>query len=210
LLRNIDRPHKFGPSEEKQVTEIGVPPRTKITNRKMLRKAREALQSISPKERDSLRFNGVGPGESYIGMWRIVTNYRHRVAQIQGMMARPRIAPDTLRLLQAQERYLCEQIIHMYAKLLPHEKPKLSSIDLKGDPQNPPHNVDLSGLPDEDLYALARILPKIRRTNGPERDQSEAAGGPRGDTALEGAGHRAAVDRLRQIAPSADRSRRRA
>jgi hypothetical protein len=151
-----------------------------------------------------MRFNGVGPGESYIGMWRVVTNYRHRVAQIQGMMARPRIAPDTLRLLQAQERYLCEQIIHMYAKLLPHEKPKLNSVDLKGDPQKPLHmEVDLTGLSDEDLQALARILPKIGGANAPGPNRDEAGGGPRGDTALDGTVRaRSGQETPRQIAPA--------
>jgi hypothetical protein len=46
---------------------------------------------------------------------------------------------------------LTEQIVSIYVKLLPHEKPKLNSIDLKGhpqkgDPQNPLHmEVELTG-----------------------------------------------------------------
>jgi hypothetical protein len=49
-----------------------------------------------------------------------------------------------------------------YVKLLPHEKPKLNSIEVNDDPQNPVHMlIDLTVLPDEDLHALARILPKL-------------------------------------------------
>jgi hypothetical protein len=46
--------------------------------------------------------------------------------------------------------------------LLPHEKARLQSITLTGDSSQPVyHEVDLKGLPTEDLKALARILPKL-------------------------------------------------
>jgi hypothetical protein len=71
-----------------------------------------------------------------------------------------------------------------YVKLLPHEKPKLNSIEVNDDPQNPVHMlIDLTVLPDEDLHALARILPKLGGATGPEPDQGEAGGGPGGDLA---------------------------
>jgi hypothetical protein len=82
--------------------------------------------------------------------------------------------------LERNERYLTEQIVSIYVKLLPHEKPRLNSIDLKGDPQNPLQmQVDLTGLSDGDLHALARILPKL----GGATDQGEAGGGPGGELA---------------------------
>jgi hypothetical protein len=65
-----------------------------------------------------------------------------------------------------------------------HEKPKLQSIEVNDNPQNPVHmQIDLTGLLDEDLQALARILPKLGGSNGPVPDQGGAGGGPRGDTA---------------------------
>jgi hypothetical protein len=71
-----------------------------------------------------------------------------------------------------------------YGKLLPREKPKLNSIEVNDDPQNPVHMlIDLTVLPDEDLHALARILPKLGGATGPEPDQGEAGGGPGGDLA---------------------------
>jgi hypothetical protein len=47
------------------------------------------------------------------------------------------ISPSALRELKEEERYLREQIIRMYVRLLPHEQPKLQSIEFKGDPTPP-------------------------------------------------------------------------
>jgi hypothetical protein len=51
-----------------------------------------------------------------------------------------------------------------------HEKPKLASVEFKGDQQNPIYQeVDLKNLPTEDLHALARILPKLGGATGLDR-----------------------------------------
>jgi hypothetical protein len=126
-----------------------------------------------------LRYEGIGPGDSYIGMWRIVNFYRYRLKILDQEM-RAKTTPSKSRELEKDIRYYSEQITSIYGKLLIHEKPRQSSVEVEGDPQNPLHtNVDLTGLPDADLHALGRILPKLGGStgpNGPERrDLDEAA-----------------------------------
>jgi hypothetical protein len=38
-----------------------------------------ALEEVAlpPEQREELRFNGVGPGDSYVGLWRILNSHRH-------------------------------------------------------------------------------------------------------------------------------------
>ena len=61
------------------------------------------------------------------------------------------------------------EIKDLYGRVLGCEKPKLQSIEVKGDAGNPLNmTIDLSGLPDEDLHALARILPKLGGAIGPD------------------------------------------
>jgi hypothetical protein len=82
------------------------------------------------------------------------------------------------RQLEKDIRYYCERITFMYGKLLVHEKPKLASIEFKGDQQNPVYQqVDLKNLSNEDLDALARILPKL----GGASQSGEPAAGARRD-----------------------------
>jgi hypothetical protein len=44
-----------------------------------MRQAREALKALPPEEREQLWYGGIGPGDSYIGMWRMVNAYRFRL-----------------------------------------------------------------------------------------------------------------------------------
>jgi hypothetical protein len=166
---------------EKIKSSLRMPARSIVSNRNQMRKAREALGVLPPEQREDLRFHNIGPGDSYIGLWRIVNHYRHRLFGIQSSLAKHgQLTHRRQQELERDERYLTEQIVGIYVKLLPHEKPKLNSIDLKGDPQNPLHmQVDLKGLPDEDLQALARILPKLGGAAGPEADQDETQQQPR-------------------------------
>ena len=94
--------------------------------------------------------------------------------------------------LEKTERYLSEQIVSIYAKLLGHEKPKLASVEFKGDPKDPLQTqIDLTCLPDEDLYALSRILPKLGGATGPDAPAgSDVDAGARGDKAPPGGAHR--------------------
>jgi hypothetical protein len=96
-------------------------------------------------------------------MWRMVNRYRYRLHYIEAALAKILSPDDPGRaILEKEERYYSEQIIALYSKLLPHEKPKLQSIEVRGDQQGPVyHKVDLDILSDQDLHALARILPKL-------------------------------------------------
>jgi hypothetical protein len=99
--------------------------------------SREALRSPPPEQREELRWNGIGPRDSYIGLWRMVNRHRHRLATVQGMLDAKTLLPSRRHELEKTERYLSEQIVSIYAKLLGHEKPKLASVEFKGDPKDP-------------------------------------------------------------------------
>jgi hypothetical protein len=117
------------------------------------------LRALPAEEREDLIYDDIGPGDSYVGMWRMVNYYRYRLNILDQEM-RAETTPSKSR--EKDIRYYSEQITSIYGKLLIHEKPRLASVEVKGDPQNPVHtNVDLTGLPDEDLHALARIIPKL-------------------------------------------------
>jgi hypothetical protein len=92
----------------------------------------------------------------------MVNAYRFRLNALFKDQTRADVPPVEERQLEKDIRYYSEQITSLYAKLLVHEKPKLASVEMKGDPQSPLyHEVDLKNLSDEDLHALARILPKL-------------------------------------------------
>ena len=169
-----------------------MPARSSVSNRNKLRQAREALRSPRPEQREELRWNGIGPGDSYIGLWRMVNRHRHRLATVQGMLDAKTLPPSRRHELEKTERYLSEQIVSIYAKLLGHEKPKLASVEFKGDPKDPLQTqIDLTCLPDEDLYALSRILPKLGGATGPDAPAgSDVDAGARGDKAPPGGAHR--------------------
>src|SRR5215475_14395964 len=117
----------------------------------------------------------------------MVNFYRYRLNILDQEM-RAETTPSKSRELEKDIRYYSEQITFIYGKLLIHEKPRLASVEVKGDPQNPLHtNVDLTSLPDEDLHALARILPKLA---GSARREEVSGGdldaGPRADQAAPG------------------------
>ena len=135
-----------------------------------MRKAREALKALPPEQREELRFQDLGPGDAYIIMWRALNLHRKRIS-------------DGIRS-EADWRYHMERIVDCCTSLMPFEKVRLAPVKVSGDP-NAPHmysKVDLSHLPDEDIHALARILPKLGggTANGA---QGDAAGHARGDAA---------------------------
>jgi hypothetical protein len=87
----------------------------------------------------------------------------------EGKPPEERMTPAQRREMEKNERYYAEEIKDMYGRVLGCEKPKLQSIEVRGDPRNPLNmSIDLSGLPDEDLNDLARILPKLGGAIGPD------------------------------------------
>jgi hypothetical protein len=189
-----------------------MPARSTVSNRNQMRQAREVLKALPPKQREELRYHGIGPGDSYIGMWRMVNAYRFKLNALCKAQARDNVTPIEERQLERDIRYYSEQITFLYAKLLVHEKPKLASVEFKGDQQRPIYQeVDLKILPTEDLQALARILPKLGGASGID-DRSEGRDlntGTRGDQAPAG-GALASAGRaqLRKAKMAADRPRR--
>jgi hypothetical protein len=164
-----------------------------ILNRNQMRKARDSLKALPPEQREQLRYQGIGPGDSYIGMWRMVNCYRFRVNALCKAKTRADVTPIEERQLEKDIRYYCERITFIYGKLLVHEKPKLASIEFKGDQQNPVYQeVDLKNLSNEELHALARILPKL----GGASQSGEPAAGARRDAPARGGG-RAPTGRAR-------------
>jgi hypothetical protein len=163
-----------------------------------MRQAREALRALPPEQREELRFNGIGPGDSYLDVWRMVNLYRRRLDQIVTRIShherRGALDAGELAKMERDERYYSAQITSLCGKLLVHEKPKLASVELKGDPQSPLyHEVDLKNLSDEDLHALARILPKL----GGASQSGELAAGAQGNAPARG-GARAPAGRARR------------
>jgi hypothetical protein len=149
-----------------------MPARSIIKNRHQLRQAREALKGLPPKEREALHWNGIGPGDGYIGFWKTVKYYRQKIAGIEVALRNNKLSAETRQELKADLRYYAEQVLMIYGKVIGFEKAKLQSITLKGDPDNPLHmnldmNLDLSVLSDEELDVLARILPKLGGASGP-------------------------------------------
>ena len=53
-----------------------------ISNRKQLKIARDAIKAIPPEQRNELRMGGLGPGDSYIVMWRALNLYRRRLTKV--------------------------------------------------------------------------------------------------------------------------------
>ena len=149
-----------------------MPARSIVSNRNQMRQAREALRALPPEQREELRFNGIGPGDSYLDVWRMVNLYRRRLDQIVTRIShherRGALDAGELAKMERDERYYSAQITSLYGKLLVHEKPKLASVEFKGDQQKPIfQEVDLRNLSNEDLDALARILPKLGGATGP-------------------------------------------
>jgi hypothetical protein len=107
-------------------------------------------------------------------MWRMVNACRFRLNALFKDQTRADVPPVEERQLEKDIRYYSEQITSLYAKPLVHEKPKRASVEVKGDQQKPIyHELDLKNLSDEDLEALARILPKL----GGASQSGEAAAG---------------------------------
>ena len=161
-----------------------MPARSTVSNRNQMRQAREALTALPAEQREQLRYQDIGPGDSYVGLWRMVNAHRFRLNALCKARTRAEVTSIEERQLEKDIRYYCERITFIYGKLLVHEKPKLASVEFKGDQQNPVyHEVDLKNLSDEDLNALARILPKLGGATGPG---GEGRDPQTGDQALTG------------------------
>jgi hypothetical protein len=66
------------------------PTRSIVLNRNKMRKAREALKALPPEQREELRYQGIGPDDSYVGMWRIRRPFHDRCGTRR---ARSRLPP---------------------------------------------------------------------------------------------------------------------
>jgi hypothetical protein len=120
--------------------------------------------------------DGIGPGDAYVGFWKTVANYRRRLSQIVAMLKKENLPPETRRELKKDMRYYSEQVVMIYGKVIGFERPLLKSIQVKGDPDNPLNvnmDLDLSGLSDEELVVLARILPKLGGASAAENSAVE-------------------------------------
>ena len=82
-----------------------------IKNRRQMWKARQALMALPPEQREESRFNGVGPGEGYVAVWRMTNNYRHKIMGVQSQLVRgKKITKEIRRRLESDERYYSEQV----------------------------------------------------------------------------------------------------
>jgi hypothetical protein len=151
--------------------------KTKTPNRSQLKRAHEELRRLPAEQREELRYHGIGPGDSYVGMWRLLNRDRRRLERVewetselnQRVRSGEEMSKDERSDLLEKQKWLVEKddflsqrILSTYSKLLLHEKPRLQSVEVKGDQAGPLyHEVDLSRLSREDLLALARILPKL-------------------------------------------------
>jgi hypothetical protein len=118
--------------------------------------------ALAPEQRKGLHYNGIGPGDSYVGTWVLLNFYRRKLTDTLKALTNEKTTPEVRREHLETQRWCLDHIEGLYKMLLPHEKARLQSITLTGDPSSPVyHEVDLKGLPTEDLKALARILPKL-------------------------------------------------
>jgi hypothetical protein len=72
-------PSRLPRTLEQKISDAGPFNRSIVSNRNQMRQAREALKAVPLEQREELRRNGIGPGDSYIGMWRMVNRYRYRL-----------------------------------------------------------------------------------------------------------------------------------
>lgn len=107
-----------------------------------------------------------GPGHAYEGLWWLARQYR---AQLQ--VEAERGIPDLDRLVAAQER-----LGRTLRELVQYERPKLKSVTLKGDPENPLRvKADLTVLTDAELDLLEKLCLKAGagHTGGSGRDTAD-------------------------------------
>jgi hypothetical protein len=93
------------------------------------------MRALPPEQRDELRYAGIGPGDSYVGIWRMVNAYLAKLSDVMNGLSHDNITPARSRELEEEWRYLCEQVVNIYAKILPFEKAKLNAVTVSGDQQ---------------------------------------------------------------------------
>jgi hypothetical protein len=139
-----------------------------------LKASRDAFKKL---DEDRARFQriGLGPGESYIGLWRLCADYLEAREII-----RKRLASEALkgRARQAQldeHNRLQEMIRDLLQRLLPFERPRLQAIAVTGDLLHPERvKPDLTKLTDTELKQLEKIVLKVGgATTGPEEVDGE-------------------------------------
>lgn len=152
-----------------------------------MQQTRRTLAALPPAKRDELHWAGLGPGDGYIGTWKMVHSLRHTLIGIMDNLHRDDLTDDVRKAFEEKRRYYTQQILACYCTVMPYEKAKLQSITLMGDPNKPLHMThDFSSLSDGELDVLARILPKLGGAVEGDAADGDITAGSRGTTAAPG------------------------
>jgi hypothetical protein len=142
------------------------------SSRAALQAARDAFKTLND-DRERFRRVGLGPGESYVGLWRICADHLEIREAIRRKLASDDLKASERRLMMARHDLLQEQLVDILRFILPFERPKLSPIEVSGDQLNPARvKPDLTKLTDEELGQLEKIVLKVG---------TGASGGPDGN-----------------------------
>jgi hypothetical protein len=137
-----------------------------------LQASRDAFKTLD-KDRERFQRVGLGPGESYVGLWRICCDYLETREVIRKRLAGDALKGRARQFALNRHDLLQERIRDLLQRLLPFERPRLSSIEMSGDQLNPTRvKPDLTKLTDEELRQLERIVLKVG---------TGASGGPDGN-----------------------------
>jgi hypothetical protein len=94
----------------------GPPGRNKIAA------AHKELAALTPEERNGLIWRGIGPGDSYVGIWRLLNLYRSKLVRVQEQMTRfgegSRTGGSGMTFEEKEQVYL-DRIEGIYRALLP-------------------------------------------------------------------------------------------
>jgi hypothetical protein len=131
------------------------------SSRAALQAARDAFKTLND-DRERFRRIGLGPGESYIGLWRICGDYLEMRDALRRKLASEGLKGVARQRALARHDLLQEQICEVLRFILPFERPKLAAIEVSGDQINPARvKPDLTKLTDEELGQLERIVLKV-------------------------------------------------
>jgi hypothetical protein len=101
-----------------------------------LQASRDAFKTL---DRDRERFQriGLGPGESYIGLWRLYADYVETREAVRKKLATGALMGMARQRALDRHDLLQERIRDLLQRILPFERPRLSAIEVSGDQLNP-------------------------------------------------------------------------
>jgi hypothetical protein len=109
--------------------------------------------------------HNIGPGDSYIGLWRLVSHYRHRLFGVQRSLANGPLTHSRRQELERDERYLTKRIVKIY--VIAARKTEIELDRFEGRPAEPAaHGMSLNHWKDE-LYDRAVIKEREQRPVDP-------------------------------------------